>query len=84
MSLKDFNIQYMINGDGNEDDESEPSTSKSSMSSSSAAQKDDSKSATSVIEEKIIESPKEKLVAFNKQWFVSLLISNVTKFQIDF
>ena len=74
MSLKDFNVQYMINGDGNEDDESEPSTSKSSMSSSSAAQKDDSKSATSVIEEKIIESPKEKLVAFDKQWFVSLFL----------
>ena len=73
MSLKDFNIQYMINGDGNEDDENEPSTSKSPlMSSSSAVQKEDSGLAsTAVIEEKIVESPKEKLVEFDKQWLVS-------------
>ena len=70
MSLKDFNIQYMINGDGNEDDENEPSTSKSSVSSSSAAHKDDSEFASTVIEEKTIESPKEKLVEFDKQWLV--------------
>ena len=67
MSLKDFNIKYMINGDGNEDDENEPSTSKSPMSSMSTAQQEDS-----VIEEKIVESPKEKLVEFDKQWLVSL------------
>lgn len=66
MSLKDFNVQYMINGDGNEDDESEASTSKS--------QKEDSGSACPVIEEKIIESPKEKLVGFDIQWFVSLFL----------
>ena len=66
MSLKDFNVQYMINGDGNEDDESEPSTSKS--------QKEESGCASSVIEEKITESPKEKLVGFDKQWFVSLFV----------
>ena len=71
MSLKDFNVQYMINGDGNEDDESEVSTSKSSL---SASQKEDSGSACSVIEEKIIESPKEKLVGFDIQWFVSLFL----------
>ena len=71
MSLKDFNIQYMINGDGNEDDENEPSTSKSSVSSSSAAHKDNSEFASTVdIEEKTIESPKEKLVEFDKQWLV--------------
>ena len=63
MSLKDFNMKYMINGDGNEDDENEPSTSKSPMSSMSTAQKEDS-----VIEEKIAESQKEKLVEFDKQW----------------
>ena len=68
MSLKDFNIQYMINGDGNEDDENEPSTSKSSVSSSSAAQKENSEFASTVVEEKIIEHPKEKLVQFDKQW----------------
>ena len=66
MSLKDFNVQYMINGDGNEDDESEASTSKS--------QKEDSGSASLVFEEKIIESPKEKLVGFDIQWFVSLFL----------
>ena len=66
MSLKDFNIKYMINGDGNDDDENEPSTSKSPMSSMSTAHKEDS-----VIEEKIVESPKEKLVEFDKQWLVS-------------
>ena len=67
MSLKDFNMKYMINGDGNEDDENEPSTSKSPM---STVQKEDS-----VIEEKIVESPKEKLVEFDKQWLVPLSIS---------
>ena len=71
MSLKDFNVQYMINGDGNEDDESEASTSKSSL---SASQKEDSGSACPVIEEKIIESPKEKLVGFDIQWFASLFL----------
>ena len=76
MSLKDFNIRYMINGDGNEDDENEPSTSKSPlMSSSSAAQKEDSGLASSaVIEEKIVESPKEKLLEFDKQWLVSSIL----------
>ena len=74
MSLKDFNIQYMINGDGNEDDENEPSTSKSPLSSSSAAQKEDSGLASSVIEEKIVQSPKEKLVEFDQQWLVSLIL----------
>ena len=72
MSLKDFNIKYMINGDGNEDDENEPSTSKSPlMSSLPAAQKEDFVSASSVNEEKIVQSPKEKLVEFDKQWLVS-------------
>ena len=72
MSLKDFNIQYMINGEGIKDDDSEPSTIKSSESSSSAAPKEDSGSASKIVEEKKTESPKEKLVEFDKQWFVSL------------
>ena len=70
MSLKDFNIKYMINGDGNEDDENEPSTSKSPMSSISTSKKEDS-----VIQEEKVESPKEKLVEFDKQWLVPLSIS---------
>ena len=61
MSLKDFNIQYMINGDGNEDDENEPSTSKSPLSSTS-------KQEDSMTEEKIVQSPKEKLVELDQQW----------------
>ena len=71
MSLKDFNIQYMINGEGIKDDDIELSTTKSS---SSAAQKEDPESASNVIEEKVTESPKEKLVEFDKQWFVSLFL----------
>ena len=74
MSLKDFNIQYMINGEGIKDDDIELSTTKSPVSLSSAAQKEDPESASNVIEEKVAESPKEKLVELDKQWFVSLFL----------
>ena len=74
MSLKDFNIQYMINGEGIKDDDIELSTTKPPVSLSSSAQKEDPESASNVIEEKVAESPKEKLVELDKQWFVSLFL----------
>jgi hypothetical protein len=64
MSLKDFNMQYMVGREGRADDEDLPSTSKSS--SSSSATKVDQKEMEEV--EKTPEHSKDKLVENDMQW----------------
>ena len=67
MSLKEFNTQFMINGDSNDDDEEKTSRSKTSAESLATTDaRVDSELAAREPEEKKVE--KEKLVECDKQW----------------
>ena len=68
MSLKEFNTQYMINGDSNDDDEEKTSRSKTSVPLALATTnaRVDSELVAREPEAKKVE--KEKLVECDKQW----------------
>ena len=67
MSLKEFNTQYMINGDSNDDDEEKTSRSKTSAESLATTDaRVDSELVARDPETKKVE--KEKLVECDKQW----------------
>ena len=70
MSLKEFNTQYMINGDSNDDDEEKTSRSKTSAEPLATTDaRVDSELAAREPEAQKVE--KEKLVECDKQWLVS-------------
>ena len=71
MSLKEFNTQYMINGDSNDDTEEKTSRSKTSVPLATTDPRVDSELAAREPEAKKVE--KEKLVECDKQWLVSLM-----------
>ena len=83
MSLKEFNTQFMINGDSNDDDEEKTSRSKTSVPLTTTDARVDSELAAREPEAKKVE--KEKLVECDKQWLVSLmstcLCSNIFQVQ---
>ena len=66
MSLKEFNTQYMINGDSNDDNEEKTSRSKTSVPLATTDARVDSELAAREPEAKKVE--KEKLVECDKQW----------------
>ena len=68
MSLKEFNTQYMINGDSTDDNEEKTSRSKTSVPLATTDARVDSELAAREPETKKVE--KEKLVECDKQWLV--------------